>query len=555
MKKLLYIITAALAAAVALNLPARSRSNNTDLSRQLTIFNSLVKELQTNYVDTIDPQSLMRTAIDAMLNRIDPYTEYYPAEDQEELTTISSGEYGGIGAYILQRGNEVIVHQPVWDAPARNTGLRHGDVILQVDTTLIVPGAKSDKVSKLLRGQAGSNVRVKVRRPYVTDSILTFDITRRTINVNPLPYYGIDSTGTGYIALTTFNEKSAGAVKAALLEMRRDPRLRGLVIDLRGNGGGLLESAVQIAGLFVPKGTEIVRTKGFDGKLEKIYKTTQQPVDTRLPLVIMTDDGTASASEILAGSLQDLDRAVIVGDRSFGKGLVQIPRPLPFDAMMKVTVARYYIPSGRLIQAIDYSHRNPDGSVARIPDSLRRVWHTRAGREVLDGGGITPDVMAVDSNMNRLLYNVISDMWAYDFANRWLARHPQAPDPDTWAPDDSLFTEFKAFIDPARFKYDRMSENGIDYIRQAARIEGYTSDSVTAAIDALAAMMKHDLARDLDFNRRELVKILDAEIGERYFSDSILRRRALRYDIEADSARAVILDPARYHRLLSPAHK
>lgn len=554
MKKLLYLLVAA-ALAGAGAAWAQARSNKTDVARNLTIFNSLVKELQTNYVDSMDASKLIRTAIDAMLNEIDPYTEYYPAEEQEELTSISSGQYGGIGAYIIQRGKEVIVHQPVWDAPARAAGLRHGDVILAVDTTVITPGTTSDRVSKLLRGQPGSKVSVKVRRPYVADSLLTVDIIRRNITVNPLPWYGINPDGTGYLRLTTFNEKSAGAVRDAVADMKRDPQLRGLVIDLRGNGGGLLESAVQIAGLFVPKGTEIVRTRGFDARHEKIYKTTQAPLDTELPLVILTDEGTASASEILAGSLQDLDRAVIVGERSFGKGLVQVPRPLPFDAMMKVTVARYYIPSGRLIQAIDYSHRNPDGSVARIPDSLRRVWHTAAGREVLDGGGITPDVAVADSSMNRLLYNVISDMWAFDFANRYAARHPEAPDAFGWVPGDSVFAEFKAFIDPARFKYDRMCESGIDYLRQAARVEGYMNDSVSAQLDALASMLRHDLNHDLDFNRDKLIEILDAEIGERYFGDADLARRALRYDAEADTARAVLLDAARYRSLLSPARK
>ncbi len=554
MKKLLYIIviSAALGAGAAW---AQSRSNKTDIARNLTIFNSLVKELQTNYVDSVDANKLIRTAIDAMLNDIDPYTEYYPAEEQEELTSISSGQYGGIGAYIIQRGKEVIIHQPVWDAPARNAGLRHGDVILAVDSTGIKPGTESGRVSKLLRGQPGSQVCVKVRRPYVTDSILTFNITRRNINVNPLPYYGIDSAGTGYLRLTTFNEKSAGAVKDAVADMKRDPELRGLTIDLRGNGGGLLESAVQIAGLFVPKGTEIVRTRGFDAKKEKIYKTTQQPLDLDLPLVILTDEGTASASEILAGSLQDLDRAVVIGQRSFGKGLVQVPRPLPFDAMLKVTVARYYIPSGRLIQAIDYSHHNPDGSVARIPDSLRRVWHTAAGREVLDGGGITPDVTVADSSMNRLLYNVISDMWAYDFANRYAATHPQAPDAATWVPGDSVFAQFKAFIDPTRFKYDRMCESGIDYLREAARVEGYMNDSVQAQLDLLAGMLRHDLDHDLNFNRDRLLEIIDAEISERYFSDGDLVRRNLRYDAEADTARAVLLDNARYRSLLTPHKK
>lgn len=557
MKKLLILVAAVVAVAAMMpRVMAQSRSNKTQAARNLTIFNSLFKELQSNYVDSIDADKLMKTAIDAMLNDIDPYTEYYPAENQEELTSISSGKYGGIGAYILKRGDNVIINQPVWGTPARNAGLRHGDVILSVNGVKVTPSTPVDEVSKMLRGQPGTQVAIDVRRPYVTeDSLLSFDITRRNIAVSPVPYYGVDSTGTGYVRITTFNEKTAGEVKNALTEMKRDPRLQGLIIDLRNNGGGLIESAVQIAGYFVPKGTEIVRTRGFKGQNEKVYKTTQSPIDTDLPVVVLTDEYTASASEILAGSLQDLDRAVVVGARSFGKGLVQTSRPLPYDAMLKITVGRYYIPSGRLIQAIDYSHRNPDGSVARIPDSLTKVWHTVAGREVRDGGGITPDVAVADSSMNRLLYNVISDMWAYDYANRFAARQTTPPDPLTWQVTDSVFDDFKSFIDPARFKYDRMSESGIDYLRQAARVEGLDNDSVNAALDRLAVLMQHDLNHDLDFNRDKLIDILDGEIGERFFSDADLVRRALRFDAEADTARAILLDRPRYKSILTPAQK
>lgn len=557
MKKLLILVAAVVAVAAMMpRVMAQSRSNKTQAARNLTIFNSLFKELQSNYVDSIDADKLMKTAIDAMLNDIDPYTEYYPAENQEELTSISSGKYGGIGAYILKRGDNVIINQPVWGTPARNAGLRHGDVILSVNGFKVTPATPVDEVSKMLRGQPGTQVAIDVRRPYVTeDSLLSFDITRRNIAVSPVPYYGVDSTGTGYVRITTFNEKTAGEVKNALTEMKRDPRLQGLIIDLRNNGGGLIESAVQIAGYFVPKGTEIVRTRGFKGQNEKVYKTTQSPIDTDLPVVVLTDEYTASASEILAGSLQDLDRAVVVGARSFGKGLVQTSRPLPYDAMLKITVGRYYIPSGRLIQAIDYSHRNPDGSVARIPDSLTKVWHTAAGREVRDGGGITPDVAVADSSMNRLLYNVISDMWAYDYANRFAARQTTPPDPLTWQVTDSVFDDFKSFIDPARFKYDRMSESGIDYLRQAARVEGLDNDSVNAALDRLAVLMQHDLNHDLDFNRDKLIDILDGEIGERFFSDADLVRRALRFDAEADTARAILLDRPRYKSILTPAQK
>lgn len=552
MRKILPALLLALAAiaAVMSGTAAQRSTGKSAVARNMNIFNSVVKELQSTYVDTINISELTRGAIDYMLSQVDPYTEYYPADEQEDLTSISSGQYGGIGAYISTRNGKVYISQPVWDSPARNAGLRHGDIILAINGEEVTPGTPTDEVSRKLRGQAGSKISVRVQRPWVEDSIIDVEIVRSNIKVNAMPYYGVDSTGMGYIRLTTFNNNSAGAVKDALLAMKKDSDLKGLVLDLRGNGGGLLESAVQIVGLFVPKGTEVLRTRGSGAGDEKIYKTTREPIDTELPLVVMVNGSTASSSEIVAGALQDLDRAVIVGSRSYGKGLVQTSRPVAYNGLMKITVARYYIPSGRLIQAIDYSHRNPDGSVARIPDSLTKVWHTAAGREVRDGGGITPDVAVADTNMNRLLYNVLADLWAFDFANRFRAANDTiAPD---WNVDDATFASFKEFIDPNRFKYDRMCELGIDYLRDAAVREGYMNDSVAAQIDLLANMLRHNLDHDLDFNRSELEEIIDSEIGERYFGDSILVKRSLRYDMEVDTARAVVLDRNRYRSILSP---
>lgn len=556
MKKLLIAICAITVVAIAGigNFGAAREPNKKAMSNNMYLFNQIFKEVQAGYVDSLDADALTRRAIDAMLSGIDPYTEYYPPEEVEDLTTISSGTYGGIGSIISTRDGRVYISHPTWGTPSRKAGLRHGDVILEINGEAVDSGMPVDKVSRRLRGQAGSTVTVKVRRPWVeTDSILTFDLVRRNIEVNPLPYFGVDSAGVGYIRLTTFNNKSAGAVRDAVNAMKREGRLRGLILDLRSNGGGLLESAVQIVGLFVPKGTEVVRMRGSEDSGEKIYKTTRKPLDTEVPLVVMIDESTASSSEIVAGALQDLDRAVIVGSRSYGKGLVQSSRPLFNNGMVKITTARYFIPSGRLIQAIDYRHRDSHGNPARIPDSLTKVWYTAAGRPVRDGGGITPDVAVADTAMNRLLYNVISDMWAYDFANRFRARHDSIS--VDWTVDDSVFADFKAFIDPARFKYDRMSEMGIDYLRDAARLEGYLNDSVEAQIDRLAAMMHHDLQRDLDFNRDELIEIIDGEISERYFDDGLLVKRSLRYDLEADTARAVVLDPVRYRALLTPKSK
>lgn len=550
MKRLLplLLVAAALLGVATAFSRSQSAKSKDELARSLNTFNSIVKELYTGYVDTIDGARMVREAIDGMLSEIDPYTEYYPSDDQDELTTLAQGQYAGIGSFIVRRGDSVYVSQPQWGSPARQAGLLPGDAFVSIDGDSVGRGLSIDQVSRRLRGQAGTKVLVTVRRPLAGDSLITLEITRGNIKVNPVPYHGIGPDGIGYIRLTTFSSESASAVKDALREMLKDPALKGLVIDLRGNGGGYLESAVQIAGYFVDKGTEIVRTRGREASEEKIFKTTQSPLAPKLPLAILTDGSTASASEILSGSLQDLDRAVIVGSRSFGKGLVQNTVNLPYGDVLKLTRGRYYIPSGRLIQAIDYSHRNPDGSVARKPDSLTNVFHTRAGREVRDGGGITPDVAVEEPRSNRLLYNIVADYWAFDFANRYQRRHPSvAPD---FRVDSAVFEEFKAFIDPEKFHYDRQCESGLKYLREAAEIEGYMNDSVAAQFDRLGAMLRHDLGHDLDFNRGAIVEILESELGPRYFDDGEMIRRGLPADSTLARARRILLDPAEYDKTL-----
>ena len=550
MKRLLplLLVAAALLGVATAFSRSQSAKSKDELARSLNTFNSIVKELYTGYVDTIDGARMVREAIDGMLSEIDPYTEYYPSDDQDELTTLAQGQYAGIGSFIVRRGDSVYVSQPQWGSPARQAGLLPGDAFVSIDGDSVGRGLSIDQVSRRLRGQAGTKVLVTVRRPLAGDSLITLEITRGNIKVNPVPYHGIGPDGIGYIRLTTFSSESASAVKDALREMLKDPALKGLVIDLRGNGGGYLESAVQIAGYFVDKGTEIVRTRGREASEEKIFKTTQNPLAPKLPLAILTDGSTASASEILSGSLQDLDRAVIVGSRSFGKGLVQNTVNLPYGDVLKLTRGRYYNPSGRLIQAIDYSHRNPDGSVARKPDSLTNVFHTRAGREVRDGGGITPDVAVEEPRSNRLLYNIVADYWAFDFANRYQRRHPSvAPD---FRVDSAVFEEFKAFIDPEKFHYDRQCESGLKYLREAAEIEGYMNDSVAAQFDRLGAMLRHDLGHDLDFNRGAIVGILESELGPRYFDDGEMIRRGLPADSTLARARRILLDPAEYDKTL-----
>ncbi len=556
MKKLPFIIIAAVTAAIVAG--AATRSSKNDIVRNLDIFNAVYKNLQTAYVDTIDADKSINTAISAMLNEIDPYTEYIPEQEQEEFMTISTGEYGGIGAYIGARDGKVFISEPREGTPSQRAGLKPGDVFLTIDGDSVTT-LSSDKISKMLRGQAGTRVRMSVRRPYgsstLQDTVLNFDFTREKIDINPVPYYGVVRDNIGYIQLTTFNDKAFQKVRDALVELRKDPRVKSIVLDLRNNGGGLLESAVQIVGLFVPKGTEVVRTRGKGMINEKIYKTTQKPIDTEIPLAVLINNSSASASEIVSGSLQDLDRAVIVGERSFGKGLVQSTRSLPYNGLMKVTIAKYYIPSGRLIQAIDYSHRNPDGTVARIPDSLTTVWHTRAGREVRDGGGITPDLKGDYPEGNRLVYNIVRDGWSFDFANRYVAHNPDAGSVEDFEITDTIFSRFKKSIDPAKFKSDRACEVVLDQLEKSAKTEGYLNDSVQARIDDLRKILHHDLEHDLDLNRQLIADYLGPELAQRYWGERGSIIQTLKNDQDVDSAARILQDPARYRAILSPVKK
>ncbi len=543
---------AAVAAAIVPAALAATRSDKAEIARNLDIFNSLYKELQVFYVDTIDAEKSINTAISAMLNDIDPYTEYISAKSQDDFATMTSGEYGGIGSYIMERDRHVYISEPYEGSPAQEAGLRAGDRILMIDTTK-VDGWKSAQVSERLKGQAGTTFRVKVQRPYVEDSILTFDITRRKIQMPAVPYHAVVKDNIGYIYLTSFTDKAAKEVRDALVELKKDPRVKSIVLDLRGNGGGLLEAAVKIVSYFVPKNTEVLRTRGKSLLNEKIYKTTSAPIDTEIPLAVFIDGGSASAAEIVAGALQDLDRAVVIGARSFGKGLVQSTRPLPYDGMLKVTVAKYYIPSGRLIQAIDYSHRNPDGSVARIPDSLTNVYKTAHGREVRDGGGITPDVTITYPQANRLTYNIFRDNWAFDYATRYAATHPTIPPAEDFTVTDEIFTDFKQSIDPARFQYDRVCEKSLGSLREIVKTEGYMNDSVEAQFAVLEGMLKHNLDHDLDINRKAIEEILAPEIIKRYYYQRGEIIENLKHDETLDRAAEILNDRQRYNALLSPA--
>lgn len=531
---------------------AETRSSKEDISKNLNIFNSIYKALQTSYVDSIDADKTMRNAIDAMLSEIDPYTEYYPEEEQEDFFSVSTGEYGGIGSFISQRpGQPTVVSEPRVGSPAAKAGLRPGDKFLVIDGDTVT-SLTSSQISQRLKGQAGTDVNITVVRPYVEDSILNFTITREKIEINPVPYYGLLQDGkTGYINLNTFNEKSAEAVKDAFLDMK-SKGMEALVLDLRGNGGGILEGAVQILSHFLPKGTEVLRTRGRGLLNEKVYKTTGKPLDTEIPLAVLIDGNSASSSEIVTGAIQDLDRGIVVGQRSYGKGLVQSSRQLPYNGLLKVTIARYYTPSGRCVQALDYSHRNPDGSVARTPDSLTTVFYTRNGRQVRDGGGITPDIKVELPAGNRLVYNIVADGLNFDYANRFRATNDTIESPYVWEVTDSIYEDFKGFIDPEKLQYDRLCEIIIDELAKASKSEGYDTPEVSEQIEVLRGLLKHDLNHDLDTHRDLISRYLASEIMQRYYYEPGVIIEGLRHDPTLNRAVEVLYSPTEYNTTLHP---
>ncbi len=565
MKKTLKILVwsclaIALAAPCAMAGSDDNVNDDAAVARNLDIFNSLYKELNTFYVDTINAQKAIENAINAMLNEIDPYTEYIPAVEADEFMTMSTGEYGGIGSYLTERTvngkKSVYISGPYEGSPAARVGLRAGDRIIVIDGDSTT-GWTSDKVSKRLRGQANTHLTLTVVRPYDEDSIKTFSFNRETISVNPVPYYGVTRDNIGYIGLTTFNEKSAQQVRDAVIELKKDPRVKGIVLDLRSNGGGIVEGAIQIVGCFVPKGTQVLVMRGRDKSSERTYKTTVDPVDTEIPLAVIIDGGSASASEITAGALQDLDRAVIIGNRSFGKGLVQSTRSLPYDGMLKVTIAKYYIPSGRLIQEVDYGNRNEDGTYKKtITDSTARVFYTAHGREVREGGGIMPDIKVEPREMKRIVYNIMRDQWDFDFATKYVAEHGKdIPNPTDFEVTDEIFNEFKAFINPEKFEYDKVCEQQLATLRKTATAEGYMNDSTAAQFDRLEAMLKHDLDHDLDLHRRDIAYLIGQEIMDRLYYQRGQVENSIKDDEYIDKAKEMFDKPGEYNRILNLKNK
>lgn len=517
------------------------------IAKNLDIFNSIVKELDMFYVDTIDPNKTIREGIDAMLYSLDPYTNYFPEEDQSELEQMLKNSYGGIGSIIRYEPKlkRTVIAEPYENMPAANVGLKTGDVLLEIDGKDLLGNTD---VSQLLRGQVGTSFKLKVQRPG-TEKPLEFDIVRRSIQLPFIPYYTVLDNHIGYINLSTFSGNPSKEFKQAFLDLKKKG-ITSLVIDLRNNGGGLLDEAVEIANFFLPRGKTLVTTKGKVKQASNSYKTLREPLDLEIPLAVLVNSGTASSSEILAGSLQDLDRAVIIGNRTFGKGLVQTTRPLPYGATMKITTSKYYIPSGRCVQAIDYKHRNEDGSVGRIPDSLTTVFHTEAGREVRDGGGVTPDIVVKQEKLPNILFYLVNDNLIFDYATQYCLKHPTVPAPEKFEVTDTDYADFKAMVKKADFKYDQQTEKILKNLKEMAEFEGYLTDA-SDEFKALEKKLTHNLDRDLDHFSKEIKTMIAVEIIKRYYYQRGSIIEQLKDDDDLKEAVKILTDLDKYKKMLS----
>lgn len=523
---------------------------NFQVAKNLDIFNAIVKEIDMFYVDTIDPNKTIRAGIDHMLYSLDPYTEYYPEDDRDELEMMLKGTYGGIGSIIRYnpKTKYTVVAEPYEGMPAAESGLKAGDIMLEIDGKDL---KGVEDVSKMLRGQVGTSFKLKVERPGEKNP-LEFTIVRKSIQQPAIPYAGIvdKENKVGYINLSTFSGSFPSRdFKKSFLELKKQG-INSLVIDLRNNGGGLLEEAVDIANYFLPRGKVIVTTKGKIKQASSTYKTLREPLDLDIPIAVLVNSGTASSSEILSGALQDLDRAVIVGNRTFGKGLVQVPRSLPYGGTMKVTTSKYYIPSGRCVQAIDYKHRNEDGSVGRIPDSLTTVFHTAIGREVRDGGGVTPDIEVKQEKVPNILYYLVRDNLIFDYATDYCRRHPTVATPENFVVTDADYNAFKEMVKKADFKYDQQSEKILKTLKEAAEFEGYMTEA-SEEFKALEKKLNHNLDRDLDYFSKDIKEMIANEIIKRYYYQRGALIQGLKSDNGLAAAVKILTDPAKYKETLS----
>lgn len=524
---------------------------NFTISKYLDLFHSVFRELDMMYVDTLDVADAVETGIQAMLADLDPYTVYYPEEEDEDLKMMLTGKYAGVGAVIRyhQKHDRVVVVEPYEGMPALNAGLRAGDILLSIDGEDL-KGLPVDEVSSRLRGEPGTTLIVRAKREGVADSIVEVKISRANIAMPPVPYYTLFDYGVGYVILNSFTENCAREVRLALVDLK-NRGARSFILDLRGNGGGSMAEAIDIAGLFIPKGTTVVSTKGKIPQASQTYKTRREPLDVNVPLVVLVDGQSASSSEIVAGAIQDLDRGVIMGRRTFGKGLVQTVRDLPYNASLKITTSKYYTPSGRCVQKIDYSKKRSKGAQGEATDTIVPQFYTLAGRPVHEKGGISPDVEIAAERLPNLLFYLANSDVLLDFATDYARRYPTIAPIEEFEVSDSLFAAFKEAVKASDFTYDRQSEKALAALKEVAEFEGYTTDAA-AEFAALEKKLSHDIDRDFDIFKADICELLADELVTRYYHQRGSIIQSIKGDCTILRARTLLNDDEAYKQILAP---
>ena len=545
-KRILLIPVMVLAALLALGfLMGGQDSKDFRLTRNLDIYISLFRELNAFYVDEIDPEKLVTRSITAMLATLDPYTVYYPEEEREDLDFLTTGKYGGFGSLIRKSGDYIVVTNVYRGFPADRNGIRPGDLMLSIDGRSL-RGVSSEQASDMLKGEPGTEALITFRR---NGEEFTKNIRRERISISAVPYYGMIDENTGYIRFTNFTQNCIAEVRDAVTDLKENQGAANLILDLRGNPGGLVNEAVEIVNLFVRPGQQVVSTRGRAKQYDAVFRTPRPPVAPEMPVVVLIKRGSASASEIVAGALQDLDRAIIMGERSYGKGLVQVARPLSYKAQLKVTTAKYYIPSGRCIQAVDFSHRNEDGSVGQIPDSLIKTFTTRNGRPVKDGGGIIPDLQVEPDMFSRFTSELYVQNMVFDFATEYYWSHPQPSSLDSLRVTDSDLERFEQFLRERNFKYSTGSELLLEELVSAAREENlYEANS--SEIEKLRTGLSHSLERELAAQKSDIIELLESELAGRYFYDAGTVEYSLARDRQVQRALGIAGDRMHYESLL-----
>ena len=554
MKKILVSI---LALATFMPILAQTdKEHNFNVAKNMDIFNAIYKNLDMMYVDTLDANEVVGNGIKAMLGSLDPYTTYYPESEGKELKQMLTGKYAGVGALIRYNSQlqTVVIDEPYENMPAAEAGLKKGDIILSIDD-LAMKGKEVSYVSDHLKGEPGSSFILKIKRPS-TGKVMKMKVTRRSIQMPYLPYYGLLDGKIGYINYNSFTDQSAKDVRRAFIDLRRQGA-KGLVFDLRNNGGGSVQEAVSIVNMFIPKGKLILAMKGKLQRANNEYKTTVEPIDTVMPIVVLVNENTASASEITSGSLQDYDRAIILGTRTYGKGLVQTTMELPYNGQMKLTTSKYYIPSGRCVQALNYKH-SKGGYVEHVPDSLTKVFYTAGGREVRDGGGIKPDVEVKADTVPNIAFYLAgardSNEVMLNYEIDYIAKHPTIAPAAEFALTDADYDEFKSRVLAVDFKYDRETEKYLKDLEKLAKFEGYYEDA-KPEFEALKKKLSHNVAKDLDYNKQTIKQLLENDIVAAYYYQGGAIQNSLRYDKQVKEAVRLLNSPEDYKKILHPTKK